>query len=208
MGRSLERRRLEFLDDLRSARQVLILGEGDGRFLSKFLEVNRVALVDCVDSSEKMLAVTRTRIAAAPEATRASLPRVTFHHADANAWSPPADRNYDLVVTHFFLDCFRDEELNPLVRRCAAVTAPEAQWVVSEFHQPGFGWRSWRARMWVGGLYRFFGWTTGLSVRRLPEYHPLLEQAGFRLVEQVSASAGLLVSERWFKEAAPGSRGL
>ena len=203
MGRSLERRRLEFLATLRNCRRVLILGEGDGRFLSKFLEINPTAQVDCVDSSEKMLAVTRTRIATSAKAVRAGLERITFHHADANTWLPATGRGYDLVVSHFFLDCFGDDELVALVGKFAGVTAPKAQWVVSEFHQPDSGWKAWRAKLWIGGLYRLFGWTTGLRVRRLPMYRSILEQAGFGLVEEVTANAGLLVSERWIK--GPGS---
>ncbi len=197
MGRSLERRRLEFLDDLTVARHILILGEGDGRFLQKLLEVNPSAHIDCVDSSGRMLEVARARAAAGRGAANAAVARVRFHHADARLWLPPADRRYDLVVTHFFLDCFSEEELHPLLERLAAATTLDAQWVVSEFRLPERGWQAWRARLWIGGLYRLFGWTTGLRVRRLPLYRPLLERVGFRLARQVTVSAGLLVSERW-----------
>ena len=122
--------------------------------------------------------------------------RVCWHHADARAWVPPDEAAYDLIVTHFFLDCFCDEELAPMVARFA--TGEKAcRWVVSEFRQPTRGWQAWRARLWIGGLYRLFRWTTGLRVLRLPDYGGALEKNGFRRVKAVVAQRGLLTSELW-----------
>ncbi len=189
MGRSLERRREEYLDEVATARRVLILGEGDGRFLRAFLEVNAAAVVDCVDASGRMLAIAEARVDGKS--------RVEFHHADARAWMPPTGARYDLVVSHFFLDCFTGDELAEMIPRFAGYATPDARWIVSEFRQPSNGWRGWRARVWIGGLYGLFGWATGLRVRRLPEYRSHLARAGFRLARETVANAGMLVSELW-----------
>ena len=198
MGRSLERRRMEFLSETKKARQVLILGEGDGRFLKNFLGLNTVAQVDCVDSSRQMLAVAERRIAS-QSGHDDGFRRVEFHHADARSWVPPLGRSYDLIATHFFLDCFNEEELHAMISRFSAVACRDTNWIVSEFHQPAGGWSAWRARLWIRGLYTLFGWTTGLRIRRLPEFRPILEQSGFHLTRQVKADAELLVSELWTK---------
>ena len=197
MGRSLERRRSEFLAEAKDATQVLILGEGDGRFLCSFLSVNSTAQVDCVDSSREMLAVAERRVASRFGGERGNPQRVNFYRADARSWMPPPGRSYDLIVTHFFLDCFGEEELRAMILRFSASVSKDGCWIVSDFHQPTRGWRAWRARLWIRGLYLLFGWTTGLRVRRLPEYRPLLAQAGFHLTRQVTADAGLLISELW-----------
>ncbi len=55
--------RTALLPDLADARRVLVLGEGDGRFLAAFLASNRAAKVDVVDSSAAMLALARRRVA-------------------------------------------------------------------------------------------------------------------------------------------------
>ncbi len=193
MGRALERRRCEFLPEMATARRVLILGEGDGRFLTLLLQANQGVEIDVVDNSAKMLARAERRACATVE-TNAS--KVRFHHADARLWIPPAETNYDLVVTHFFLDCFEESELAPMVRQFAA-GEKECRWIVSEFRQPASGFSAWRARLWIGTLYRLFGWTTGLRVRRLPDYGFILKQCGFRRIETVISEWGLLTSELW-----------
>ena len=190
LGRALESRRSAFLPDLTDARRVLMLGEGDGRFLAAFLEANADAKVDCVDLSPQMLSLAAQR-------THDKSDRVRFHHADARDWPMPAGASYDLIVTHFFLDCFADDELLPLVRRFAAAAAPNALWIVSEFHQPAHGFDAWRARLWIGGLYAFFRLSTGLRARRLPDHHACLRGCGFRCERVVTAGRKLLVSELW-----------
>ena len=172
-GRALEHRRTAFLDQVTTARRVLVLGDGDGRFLAAFLRVNRSAEVDSVDSSA------------------------------AVRWQPPAV-SYDLIVTHFFLDCFTDAELRPLVARLAAFATPDARWLVSDFRQPARGPAAWHARAWIGGLYAFFRVATGLRVRRLPNHAAALAAAGFRLEGETLARWGLLTSQLW-RRVEPGS---
>lgn len=195
-GRALERRRTAFLDTMTTARRVLMLGDGDGRFLAAFARVNTHAEVDCVDNSPQMLVLARRRIGG--DATR-----VRFHLADAAGWHPPAV-GYDLIVTHFFLDCFADGELRPLIARLSVLTAPGARWVVSEFRQPTNGLAAWHARMWVAGLYAFFRIMTGLRVRRLPDHAAALAAGGFRLDHEETARFGLLTSQLWRREEATG----
>ena len=199
MGRALERRRSEFLPDTVSARRILILGEGDGRFLTALLRVNGQAEIDVVDNSAKMLSVARRRVCASLGSENVAR-QVRFHHADARTWPSPTDVKYDLIVTHFFLDCFGDEELDALVQRCAGAAADGCRWLLSEFRQPAHGFPAWRARVWIGALYRLFGWTTGLGVRRLPAYGASLERHGFRRVRAVVGEMGLLTSELWRRE--------
>src|SRR5438874_1483889 len=78
-GRTLQRCRTAFLDRTRAAKSALLLGEGNGQFLPEFLDVNQTASVLCVDSSARMLALTRERVGAADEG------RVRFVHADVLA---------------------------------------------------------------------------------------------------------------------------
>lgn len=192
-GRALQRRRTAFLDRMSTARHVLVLGDGDGRFLAAFLRANRFAEVDSVDNSAAMLALARGRLDPADAA------RVRFHHADACRWQPPPI-SYDLIVTHFFLDCFTDAALRPLVTRLAAFAAPGARWIVSEFNQPARGLAAWHARAWITGLYAFFRVAAGLRVRRLPDHAAALGAVGFRLERETLARFGLLTSQLWRRE--------
>ena len=186
-GRELERRRFRFLPEVRNAQRSLILGDGDGRFLARLLLDAPAVQVEMVDSSKVMLDLARGR---------AGSRRVNYHHCDARTFAPP---QFDLVVTHFFLDCFDRDDLQKLVSRLAEAAQPGAMWLVSEFRQPSSGWRAGWAWLWLRTLYFFFGLTTGLKVRRLTDHRPFLNACGFHLERAEEVWFGLLASEVWRK---------
>src|SRR4051812_37776164 len=72
-GSGLLQARCRFLEQCGDARKVLILGEGDGRYLKRFLRTNSQAEVDYVDVSARMLWLAKRR-------NRTS--RVNFCHVD------------------------------------------------------------------------------------------------------------------------------
>jgi ubiquinone/menaquinone biosynthesis C-methylase UbiE len=186
-GRELERRRLALLPEVAAARRVLVLGEGDGRFLVRLVEQNRGAAIDYLDLSDRMLGLARRR---------ASSDQVTYHQGDALTFPLPVGE-YDLVVTNFFLDCFEESDAASLVERVAVAARPWARWLIAEFRQPERGWQALWARQWVRSLYLFFRVTTGLKTTRLVDHHPLLRKHRFRMERAEAAFYGLLVSELW-----------
>ena len=128
-GRGLERARFALLDRLAACREVLVLGEGDGRCLVRLLQVAPQARVDCVDFSAAMLARAAGRLDATAKA------RVRFVQLDVLADDLP-EKPYCAVVTMFFLDCFTDAQLALLVPRIAARLRPGGRWLRK-------AWRSW-----------------------------------------------------------------
>jgi len=169
----------------------LILGEGDGRFLRELLRENATVEVDCVDGSARMLELARARIG--DEAHR-----VRFILADALDWR--ADRrDYDLVVTHFFLDCFDDPGVRALVDELAAASQPRATWLLADFTIPEGRWHSWHARFWLSLLYAFFRLTTGLRTRAIVDPAPLLAARGFRCRRDTRTRLGMLSSASWLR---------
>jgi hypothetical protein len=100
-----------------------------------------------------------------------------------------------LVVTHFFLDCFRSDELDGLVERVAERCEAGARWVISEFALPQSGIERILAWALVRFMYFCFWLTTGLSVNGLPNYSTALGKQGFRVVRRRAVLGGLLVSE-------------
>jgi hypothetical protein len=104
---------------------------------------------------------------------------------------------YDLVVTHFFLDCLTTQEVQSLAVAIRAVVSPSALWVVSEFVTPANWYGRLVARPVVWGLYLAFGWLTGLGVRSLPNHSSALRRAGFCLQQRRAWLGGLLASELW-----------
>ena len=134
------------------ARRALLLGDGDGRFLARLLETNSAITADVVDSSRSMLAILERRVRrSGPQARR----RICLHHADALEWNPAG--RYDLIVSHFFLDCFSTQQLEQLFDAVLPHALPGAQWVVSEFAIPRNAFAAYLARRIIRLLYQVFG---------------------------------------------------
>ena len=188
-GPWLARCRRAQLPHLAGARRALLLGDGDGRFLVRLLEVNPALQADVVDSSQSMLTLLQRRIRLYHRAT------IHLHHADLLAWEPSGE--YDLIVSHFFLDCLFPGQMEQVFDRVLPHARPGAQWVISEFAVPRNPIAGLLARGIIAFLYRAFGWLTGLRVRTLPSYPAALDRRGLVLSQHRRFLAGLLRSELW-----------
>lgn len=184
-GRALETARFRYLDRLATCRDILIIGEGDGRVLKRLLTVAPRASVRCIDSSPAMLARAQARL----DPTARS--RVTFECADVRTVQISSSA-YDAVVTMFVLDCFSPGDVARLVERLTAGLRPNGVWLFADFSIPASGWRRLRARLWVAFLYAFFRWRTGLAVRELPPSEDILHDAGLSVVDGTTLQRGLL----------------
>jgi SAM-dependent methyltransferase len=194
-GSVLQRCRTAFLAETAHARRALVLGEGPGRFLVELLRTNPGVQVTCVERSPRMIEAARSQL------HESELARVRFERADALEWEPPHNE-YDLVVTHFFLDCFRRDELAKLVAKLAASATTDARWLLADFREPEHGWRKWRAKAVLALMYGFFRWTTGLSAFRITPPDGFLTIGGFQLTARRLANFGLAHSDLWQRGAA------
>lgn len=188
-GPLLARCRFAFLPRLVASRRGLVLGDGDGRFTARLLQANRMVEVDAVDASRAMLDALLRR--AGTDAVR-----VHAYCADAREWQP-RNVQYDLVASHFFLDCLTTDEVAVLAARVRRAVSPPACWVISEFTVPQgrYGRLIDGPLVWL--LYRAFGVMTGLAVRSLPDHAGALRGAGFTLEERQTWLSGLLAAEFW-----------
>jgi len=191
-GPMLERCRFDHLPALADARRALVLGDGDGRFLARLLAAAPRLSADAVEASSAMLHLLRRRVS-----LQGDRERITTTCADARIFTPHST-GYDLVVTHFFLDCLTESETDHLIARIRPHLVPGAQWLVSEFQIPAAG--SLRKRLAGGvisGLYAGFRLLTGLTVRQIPPWRALLARHGFTPRAARARLGGLLVSELW-----------
>jgi ubiquinone/menaquinone biosynthesis C-methylase UbiE len=191
LGKALENCRSHYLPQLLDRRQALILGDGDGRFLAQLLTENQTIQADAVDTSATMLKLLRKRCeAATPNADT----RLRTHHA--NALSFPLEDSYDLVVTHFFLDCLTQPQLDTLITRIAPTLTPGTLWLISDFHIPA-GLMQLPAKITVRSLYLAFRLLTGLRTTHLPDHATSLTRAGLTRISQQHRLAGILTAELW-----------
>lgn len=186
-GRLLSRVREAHLDHLRGCRDILLIGDGDGRALARLVAIAPEARVVSVDASRRMLDLAAQRIAAADRA------RVTFAHADARQLEL-THASFDGVVTQWFFDCFTPAEVTLLVRRIAPALRPAGLWLFADFAIPRRG----RGRVFglviTSALYKFFRWRTRISASSLPPSEDEIENAGFVPIASASFAGGVLRS--------------
>jgi hypothetical protein len=113
-----------------------------------------------------------------------------------NVLTFPLARGYDLVVTHFFLDCFTQADLDALVTRIASTLAPGALWLVSDFRIPT-GLMRLPAEVFIRSLYLAFRVLTGLRTTHLPDHVTALTRSGLVCVAYRHSLAGVLTTELW-----------
>jgi ubiquinone/menaquinone biosynthesis C-methylase UbiE len=194
-GEKLQRCRTAFLEQVSAPENILIWGEGNGRFLIECRRKWKDARILCADASERMLALANERI----ERFGLDANGIEFLRADVLKWSP-MNKSFDLVVTHFFLDCFRAEQLQQIVDRIAFAARPNASWLLADFQMAPVGLQRLRAKLILTVMYLFFRIVTRLPARRLTSPDPYLISNEFFLRERRVSEWGLLRSDLWRRE--------
>lgn len=193
-GRCLQQARTAFLDDIPEPEKVLTVGEGHGRFLEACRRRFPRARIVCVDGSGGMKRASGKRYVGDG--------RTEYVQAWIEEWE--TEERFDLVVTHFFFDCFPWEEVGEVVRKIASHAEEEAVWLVADFSIPERGPARWRARLVVGLLYGFFRRTAGIRGSRLVPPDGWLEEQRFTRKERVELEWGMLKSEWWERKPGKG----
>ena len=185
-GSALMRARTSLLETLPPLEKVLVLGEGDGRFLKALLETQPRCQVTCVEQSPGMVQRAHARLAKSP-----SLERVNFTIQDASRFKPEK-RSYDAIFTTFFLDCFTEAQLGEALPLWLKGLKRGGLWYYADFQQPNTGLTAIRAKMYLSIMHRFFRWQTGLQPRQLVATAPLFDSHGLSLGLERNSSQNLL----------------
>jgi ubiquinone/menaquinone biosynthesis C-methylase UbiE len=192
-GGDLQRCRIACLKEIAAPRRALIAGEGNGRFLCELLRRHPGVEVDCIDASQRMLQLAQNRLERElPDRVQS----VRFLQCDLTSWSPP-EHHYDLLVTHFFLDCFAEAQLAGIVRKLARAATENANWLLADFCVPSEGTTRLRAQALLAVMYQFFRLTAAIGARHLVDPSPSLLSEGFTLAARHSFRKGMLKSEMW-----------
>jgi ubiquinone/menaquinone biosynthesis C-methylase UbiE len=195
LGTLLEHTREHFLPQLLDRRHALVLGDGDGRFLAKLLQQNAGLQAIAVDTSAKMLRLLAERC---HRAKSNDTTRLRTSHSSALTVTPAKDT--DLIVTHFFLDCLTQTELDALTERLAAQVKSGTLWLVSDFGLPRIRILKPFAALYIRALYLAFRLLTGLRVTHLPDTHGALQRAGFERTARHEHLFGFIYTEIWLRQ--------
>jgi ubiquinone/menaquinone biosynthesis C-methylase UbiE len=196
-GDKLQRCRTAFLKQSARATRVLIVGEGNGRFLVACRKHFSAAQITCLDSSSRMLEMARRCVATSGLDPN----RIEFIQSDILEWKAP-QRCFDLIVTNFFLDCFPPGQLERVVAVLARAALPGATWWLADFQVPASCLIRLRALLIHRVMYGFFRMVTRLPATELTPPDRFLEQHGFVLRRRLVTEWGLLHADEWRLAAA------
>lgn len=194
-GRALQCTRTAFINRLKEPRRALLLGEGNGRFLCELLRVHPKVEILCVDQSERMLDLARNALQKTDCQSHA---RVQFEQQDLHSWNPPGQ--FDLIVTHFLLDCFAQTALERIVIKLTGAATPHCTWLIADFQLPVRGFPRWHAHIWLAAMYLFFRLAAAIEARNLIDPAPFLLRSGWKCDAQQVFRFGMLKSELWRRD--------
>jgi ubiquinone/menaquinone biosynthesis C-methylase UbiE len=188
-GPCLKRCREAFLGDIPAPVDVLMIGEGHGRFLSEFRRRFPNTSITVVDGSEVMLGIAKAALADAE--------KVDFVHSMIEDWE--TGKRFDLIVTNFMLDCVGGDRMSQVIAHIASFAKPGANWLVADFNEASGGPAKWRSRFIISLLYLFFRKVAGIESRSLHPWDEFIIREGFVLHRGKSFSWKLLKSEWWLR---------
>lgn len=179
------------LSALRDCRHVLLLGEGNGRFLARLLERNPQANATVVELSPRMIHCARQALGSAQS-------RVRWHAGSALDAPLPAHA-FDAVVTHYFFDLFPPAQQWQILRNTLPALRTGGLWQDTEFITGGGNaLASCRNRAQLTLSYRFLGLLCDFPARALHCPAPLFRQAGLALRDE-TVLCGQTAARLWQK---------
>ena len=180
-GSTLSQSRRFFAPRVAEGNNVLLIGEGNGRFLFEIVKQTSSSTFTVVDSSARMLAAAARRIA-----TIDRCPEVEFFHADIVEWRSPV-AHYDRIVTHFLLDLYRPNSIRRIVNKISRLSTDETLWINVDFTAAN---QLLRQKLLMWAQYRFFRVCAGIEASRLFESLPYIRRAGWEILEARSLESG------------------
>ncbi len=178
-GNALMKARLALMSELKEAKQILILGEGDGRFLRRAFDLVPRAQFVVLEQSPKMIELAKNRFSSS------ELRHIDFITADiSTALSPNLKGQFDVIISCFFLDMFETAEIRNIIETFSPYLKGTKYWYYVDFRQADKGWQAFHSRVYLRLMYWFFAWQTGLKTQDLVNPHSLFEVLGFKLIKR------------------------
>jgi ubiquinone/menaquinone biosynthesis C-methylase UbiE len=182
-GPKLSRARRSFISRVAEGRKILLIGEGNGRFLCEVVKQTSSASITVVDSSAQMLAAASRRIA-----TINCFSRIELIHSDILEWRA-ARGSYDRIVTHFFLDLFPPDRIRRVVEKISQLAMEDCLWINVDFTSEN---QSLPQKFLMWAQYRFFRIFARIEAPRLFDARPLIRDANWEILETRLLNSGLI----------------
>lgn len=186
-GSSLAKARTALLSSIPACRSALVLGDGDGRLLEQLLATQPDCQITSIDQSRRMLEIQQKRLSHHPRRDH-----VTWRQQDARELEG-FDRQFDLLVAAFFLDCFTGPDLEIHLPRWLSTLRRGGHFYVVDFQQPDAGLKRLRGKMYLSAMHHFFRWYTNLPNRQLVDINHALNRCPVELIASQKMSRDLII---------------
>jgi len=173
---------------------VLLLGEGNGRFLLEVLRRFPNASITCVEPSAGMRAEQQKRL---QKQFREMPSRLTIIPERFQDWSS-GEARFDVLVTHFFLDLFTESEIDDIVSKIDRLAAPTGRICVAEFSEATSKW-GWFSRGLIRTMYRFFSLVANLKTERIPNWRRAFSNCGWSMEKCSAHLCEFVLYSEWRK---------
>jgi len=194
-GDELNIARRAFIETVLHAKNTLLIGEGNGRFLGDCLKNKNGGSITILDSSRKMLDLLKSRIRGIRHETKLEL--VCEEIQDWQLKDAPA---FDVVVTHFFLDLFRPTNQRSVIEKISGMAKSEALWIIVDYH-PSKKTGVLRLINWL--QYRFDRLLSGVDTDRHYDPSALIKECGWAVREERQFLNGKVVAQLLFRASHP-----
>lgn len=186
-GAHLDNARQAFVENIIEANRVLLVGEGNGRFLKSLIARKQTGFIKVVEKSRAMIRLAKTR---AGESRNVGL---EFIEADFRLWQP--GKEFDCIVTHFFLDQFNPPAQLAIIQKFAELITKDGIWINVDFVPA----RTMRGRTLMWSQYTFFRSVSRIEAKRCFDESGMAARSGWTITATIPFLGGLVAARRYRK---------
>lgn len=186
-GTALDKAQIALIPYIPSQARILIIGGGTGQIITDILERKTVEQITYVELSAQMLQAAEKRVRSR------KVNNVQFFRGAADLLKERSA--FDVIITPFVLDLYREHELMELMQPLDALLVPDGKWLCCDFQ---ITTKSTWTKLWqkclMTSMYCFFALTSQLKARRIPNYGHAFQRLGYKPVVSHSFYASLIHS--------------
>lgn len=180
-GKELERAKHYYLYYIKDGCKILYIGGGSGTILYHLIKKHNNLEIDFIDASSKMIERAKKKV---PHTGTCTINWI--HGTEDNI---PHQDHYDIVITNFFLDIFKPEELDILMPKIDMSLKRDGFWIFTDFYGRT---KRLKNRILVRMMYFFFRILGAVKSNKLLSYGLYFEKMGYRRLDHTRFYNGLI----------------
>ncbi|QSE98355.1 class I SAM-dependent methyltransferase [Fulvivirga lutea] len=163
-GRSILNSQTAFFSYLKEGDEILICGGGTGQILKELEKLNIKLRIDYVEKSKKMIDRAKEM---------APLNKLDIQFIQKDIFDVQL-KKYQIVITPFFLDVFKEENLIKLIDKLSSSLQTTGFWLCTDFKRTNQRWKD----IFIQFMYWFFRLTTNLEGNLLLDFESSIVKSG------------------------------